>query len=365
MKETYSFVTYSDESAELLSIGFMVYSDKSICLTVNMNKDRKDMKKKDLIMLNEIKTFLGKERDDEKYTEDSLKGTGNTRLKDAEGDSFWGYIYSISGGSRAIRWFAERSTYLPSQEETKAKAEEESEELSEAEIRQRSAVVSFNEVKEQLEAQAGKKKKELTEEEIREQATLEGYNKLVQIIGDLTGNRPKDTTKKTASKYQKPPHLVKGLTKEDIPPSPKKASLPIKQKAIAGVPSRKSTPAEKSAPVEEKDINQDDIDAAFKTIFTAIRLGLIQVPEDTEDQKGSYIKEYIEEASSTENEPQDSDILPSPFLYKGLIGDVDSVKAQIKRIKTQYPQGEYGPLIQVGPKLILQLVSHRKDSLEL
>src|SRR5579872_6418954 len=99
MKETYSFVTFSDETAALLSIGFMVYSDKSICLTVNMNKDRKEMKKGDLVMLNEIKTFLGKERDDEKYAEDSLKGTGNTRLKDNEGGLFWGYIYSISGGA--------------------------------------------------------------------------------------------------------------------------------------------------------------------------------------------------------------------------------------------------------------------------
>src|SRR5579871_4395901 len=115
-RETFCYVTYSDETAELFEVGFMPYSKKneawaSFALEIKQLVQYKDMTSDEKKLYTEALAHLGHKKED-KPAKGTLGGLENDKLKySTAGDSpaFLGFIFSVSGfgtaGQDALQWF--------------------------------------------------------------------------------------------------------------------------------------------------------------------------------------------------------------------------------------------------------------------
>lgn len=307
LKENYCFVTYSDRSARFYTIGLMPYSlqdsgeVKSFAFTVNYVDKKKGVKsmtkEEDVLEYGKMKSFFGAENDD-KAKEGSLGGRGNTRLTNSDGDYFFGYIFSSRSGQKALEWFAERSSHMPSRKDV---------------------VVP----------------EDITDEEERERYITRASRHSLEELAELLDVKLKKTTSKSA------PKIIKNVD-IDAPikvSSPTKSSLPIKPSQIAGIPTSR-----------KKEITNEDIQKAINLIFEAIIAGKI-----TDESRFQY---YWEDPTGSTAE-RDEDEKNIPEVYKGYVGTNDIVRKYVKDLLKTTPEGEYDTA-KIEPSLTFRLMSHRK-----
>ena len=117
-KRVIAYVSYSDESEDFLRIGLQDYNEKSFAFSIeylgDLTKDKLNTKQKRI--MEQVKVHFSK-TDDPELKEESLNGLGNTKLTDADGNLFFGYIYSKQYGQKALDWFATRAILLPTKRE--------------------------------------------------------------------------------------------------------------------------------------------------------------------------------------------------------------------------------------------------------
>ncbi len=287
-----NYVTYSDETEKFLRIGLVHYSEKSFAFAIEylnaLNKDT--LSKEQKILMESVKKFFSKS-DDPEY--ESLGGTGNTKLDYGDGNKFFGYIYSIQTGQKAIDWYATRSALLPTRKTLEKKVPQEYEKGS-------------DDYEEYLDVYSRKTKEELYE-----------------LLGMSEA--------KAASKYQKKPfYTTQGPTfknKSPIAKSPKTNVLIGKAttEPIVGMPT--STRAKKPTLKE-----------ALEVVLTAMLDGTFENdyvftknydPDDNEEAKTGFVimgettvaaKKKAKEKFMKDNKITDEKVLseikgPSFFIF--------------------------------------------------
>jgi hypothetical protein len=134
-KKLISVVTYSEETEDFLRIGLIHYSEKSFAFSINYmdgyTKDNLSQKQKEY--MTQVKDFFSKPNPllpkDPEYETEHLGGTGNTKLS-IDGTIFFGYVFSIQTGQKALDWFATRSALLP----TKSSLKKQNKDITEEEL---------------------------------------------------------------------------------------------------------------------------------------------------------------------------------------------------------------------------------------
>jgi hypothetical protein len=200
-KQIITNVTYSDESADFLTIQLIHYSEKSIALAVVFMEGftKSNLSKAQKKMMKELKAFMGKDEDDED-TDEVLGGSGNTGFTYADGSRFFGYVFPISRAHKAIDWVSTRTALLPTREELEAE-----------------------EIPEDLEDDPDGYQEYLNEYSAQTKEDLYDYFDM--------------TPKRNASKYQKKPNYSK-----KGPKFGKAGTLPSKSKGAKPTASKPTTP---------------------------------------------------------------------------------------------------------------------------
>jgi hypothetical protein len=306
LKENYCYVTYSESSASLYRIGIMPYSlqdndeVKSFALTINFlsKKGFKSMKGEEVAKeYSNMKKFFGAEGDD-KPSEGSLGGRGNTRLTNSDGDYFFGYIFSARSGQKALEWFIGRSVEMKDEETHFPLGME--------------------------------------DEEEKEEFSSHFCKDSLQELAMLFDVKLKEKKSKTYS-----PKIVRGA-KIDAPlkSSPVKPSLPTRTGQIPGIPTSR----------KPKETTNEDIQNAINLIFKAVIDGKIV---DT-----SRFEYYWEDptGATTERGEDEKNI---PEVYKGFVGTRRETSKLVKDVLETNPTGQYDTG-EIEPTLVFRLMSHRK-----
>jgi hypothetical protein len=244
---------------------------------------------------------------DEKAPEDSLGGKGGTRFTNKEGKLVFGYIFSVAGGQKALQWFADKSMEnMPPQDEV--------------------VLPKYME-------KASKSEKAL----YRRQFSQHDYEELSLLLGVKE--------KKTASKYQAPPKIVKGVP---IDLEKAKATLPSK---IAGIPTGRKGAKKEETSLEETYSEQNEgnnkVQEAINTIFKAILSG--DITEETEFA-------YTHEDKKGKIEGPDKKGKLHSRVYQGFVGVRNTVRANVKDIMDNNLEEEYETAI-IEPTLVFKLVA--------
>jgi len=207
-----SYVSFSDETSDFLRIGLVNYNEKSFALAIEYLNDlnKNTLSKKQKHQMEEVKKFFGKS-DDPEF--DSLNGMGNTNLSYEDGNKFFGYIFSIKTGQKAVDWFADRSSNSPTRRELQTKLDKENDDTIDPE--------------EYLNVFERKTKKQLYEilEMSETKAASKNQKKPVYTTKGPTfeSTGAKSTTKNVTTKVQSP---IMGLPKST------KAKRPTLQEAL-------------------------------------------------------------------------------------------------------------------------------------
>jgi len=241
-----AYVSYSEDTEDFLRIGLIHYSQASFAFSIeyleDLTKDTLNTKQKRLIEKVKTKFKKPEKTDDTENKKESLGGNGNTYLRDQDGNIFFGYIFSIQYGQKAMDWFATRAILLPT-------------------------------------------KKELQRQDAPEgmEKGTDEYNEYIQLYSKKTNDELYDElgipVSRPASKFQKEPvYTTKAPTKEVLTtksgksPTPGKTAVE-KTSKITGIPL--STSKAKKVTLKE----------AMDVVFDAILSG--EIGDDYE-----YSKEY-------------------------------------------------------------------------
>lgn len=303
-KVNYCYASYTDETAQYWSIGFMPYSELSFAFSINfvpgMNKMKLSGKKAGKMsaaaVFEEMLKFFS--RDPENPA--SLGGKYGTNFTNSEGNPFQGFIFSISYGQKALEWFASRS--------------EKVEPITEEDLPE--------------------EMKDATPEEIEIYLRQRSPHNFEEL-SNLLGMKPR----KVASKTQKSPKLVMD--------APGRSSLPPKKREIKGLPESRVSAKEEEARAP----TTDEIQAAFDTIFKAIRMG-----EITEE---SVYQSLYTDKSGEVKDPDSEHDRPSSVYYKGFAGQKAAVTKLVKDT-AKVNKGNGIDTNEVVPSLTLRLIFHRR-----
>lgn len=218
-KQVVSYIPFDDDEKSSVIIELIHYSELSFALAPHIggNLPPRALSKEEKAKMTEVKSFLGKNEDGDA---ESLGGKGGTNFTYEDGTKFFGYIYSIKNGQKAIDWFASRSELLPEKED----------------------VVLPNDL----------------EESMRDVYVEEHSRKTKEEIYAVLGMKP-PAAKKYAAKSQGGPRLV--LAPARSPTSVAKSPV---QERLPGVPQ-----AQAKAPRDEK----SDITNALEVLFRAMKAG--------------------------------------------------------------------------------------------
>ena len=403
LKENYCYVHISQESAPYYRIGLMSYSIKegseevkSFLFSFNYTSkegirslgENKDV----LIEHTKLKILFGSINTDEPAGKDTLGGKGGTRFTDSNGDYVFGYIFSSVSGQKALDWFAEKSSHMPTIDELKEGIEDKMEEVR-AKLKKLAKKKGSDE-EESEEEKSSKKKKEESEEE---EKPKKESGKIYWVPPDMSTAKKSQRNiylrqysshdheelaaiinvkeKKTASKYQSAPKLVK-----DVPIS--KNSLPS-QKKVAGIPtsrkgaeeSKKSSSKKGDTPKKKKPISldsdseedkpkkkkqesdseaddqlkpdksQDRIQKAIDIIFKAILDGDI-----TEESEFGYLLEDKKGKIGL------GEGTPKSRIYQGFAGIRKTVQKSVNAVTEEYNEDNYETAV-IEPSLAFKIVT--------
>lgn len=215
LKEIISTVTYSEETSNFMRLNLIKYSELSFVIQSEYfnGKNNRNMTEEEKDLINESIDSIKK-----------LGGKVGMNFTDKKNNKFFGYLFSISRGQKALDWFSEQTEKLPTVEEIDEKLD--------------------NSIK---------RVPELRNEYVN-RYSYKSKEDLYEIMGA--------TEQKEHKFYKKPPTFTLNAPTRAVLDNPVANKITI----IPGLPTKK---------LPKKQLKQEDLENALRVVAEAIESGLI------------------------------------------------------------------------------------------